>query len=356
LPTRLGDDASVTQRSRQAATAYYESVRRAFRRASSRAGEREQCLEIGDVRVKLRFAGPGLSAVLLPAFSPVLSSGGGPNDFQVELWDEATTGVGIPPPPWSLRDVITRGDVRSLSGGPIRAQVDGGNRILTMWDCESRSGIMWTADACGLPYWVPGAPLRSLLHWGLASPRRHLLHAAAVGDQRSGALLVGPAGSGKSTTSLACLRSGLGYAGDDCVLVETEPAPRAISVYGTAKLNAPSVKLLPDLPAPSPSPDVPKFIIDVAQAQPRLMRRAVAISMVLLPQVTPGPVVLRPATAAQALHALAPSTILQHADESATGLALMSRLVRQVPAYILQLGSDIAAVGPAIRHHLESAP
>jgi hypothetical protein len=243
------------------------------------------------------------------------------------------------------------------SGGQIRAQVDRGNRILTMWDCKCRSGIMWTADAHRLPYWVPAAPLRSILHWGLASPSRHLLHAAAVGDDRSGALLVGPAGSGKSTTSLACLRSGLGYAGDDCVLVETEPYPRALSVYGTAKLNADSVQMLPGLASPHPSPDMPKFIIDVAHAHPRLMQRSVAISMVLVPRVTPGRrALLRPASSAQALRALAPSTLLQHADESATGLALMSRLVRQVPAYILELGSDVPSVGPAIRHVLEAVP
>ncbi|HEY3727610.1 MAG TPA: hypothetical protein VGL51_10580 [Solirubrobacteraceae bacterium] len=344
----------MAQPGRQAARAYYESVRRAFKRASREAGEFEQRLQIGEVRVKLRFAGPGLSAVLLPAFSPVLQSGSGPNDFEVELWDEATTGVGIPPPPWSLRDVIARGDIRTLSGGRIRAHVARGHRVLTMWDCERRRGIMWAADAHRLPYWLRAAPLRLVLHWGLSSPRRHLLHAGAVGDERSGALLVGPNGSGKSTTSLACVRGGLGYAGDDCVLLETEPSPRAISVYGTAKLSAPSVNLLPGLPARRPSPDdESKFIVDVARAWPRLMQRSVAISVVLLPQVTAGRVLLRPASAAQAFRALAPSTVLQHADESATGLALMSRLVRQIPAYTLELGSDIAAVGPAIRHLLE---
>lgn len=356
MPTPLGDEALVAQRGRQTAAEYYESVRGAFRRASHDAGELEKCLEIGDVRVKLRFAGSELSTVLLPAFSRVLGSGSGPGDFEVELWDEATTGVGIPSPPWNLRELIARGDVRTASGR-IRAQVDRGNRIITMWDRERRSAIMWAAAAHRLPYWVRAAPLRSILHWGLASPRRHVLHAAAVGDERSGALLVGPAGSGKSTTALACVRSGLGYAGDDCVLVETEPFPCAHSMYGIAKLNAPSVKLLPGLPARRPSPDdASKFTVDVARAQPWLMKRSVAVSAVILPQVTAGRVLLRPASAAQALRALAPSTILQHADESTTGLALMSRLVRRVPAYILELGSDITSVGPAIRHLLEAVP
>jgi hypothetical protein len=128
-------------------------------------------------------------------------------------------------------------------------------------------------------------------------------------------------------------------------------------VYGIAKLNAPSVELLPGLPArKSSQDDASKFSVDVARAQPRLMKPSVALSVVILPTVTAGRISLRPASAAQALRALAPSTILQHADESATGLALMSRLVQQVPAYILELGSDITSVGPAIRHLLEAVP
>ena len=205
-----------------------ECLRSAFRRASLDAGEVKQRLQIGEVGVELRFAGPELAAVLLPAFAPVLSSTSGPADIEVELWDQRTTGVGIPQLPWSVGDVIARGDVRTLSGERIRVQVDRGNELLTMWDCERRRGILWASDAHRLPYWVPAAPLRTILHWGLAGPRQHLLHAAAIGDDRSGALLVGPAGSGKTTTSLACLQSGLGYVGDDCVLVEIESSPRGI--------------------------------------------------------------------------------------------------------------------------------
>ena len=354
MPTPLRDEAHVAEPGRHVLTAYYESVRRAFRRARLEAGELVQALRIGDVRVELRFAGPGLCPVLLPAFSAPLCPGTSVKDIEIELWDQATTGVGIPQPPWSLRDVIARGDVPTLSGGRIQAQVDRGNKVLTIWDRERRRGILWAADAQRLPYWARTTPLRTILHWALASPTRHLLHAAAVGDEHAGALLVGPSGSGKSTTSLTCLQGGLGYAGDDCVLVETEPSPRATSVYGTAKLDPSGVKLLPDLPALQPSSGAPKFIVDVARARPRLMRRSVAIAVIILPQVTPGRLAIRPASAARALLALAPSTILQHADESATGLALMSRLVRQFPSYVLELGSDIGAVAPAIRRLLEA--
>jgi hypothetical protein len=55
-----------------------------------------------------------------------------------------------------------------------------------------------------------------------------------------------------------------------------------------------------------------------------------------------------------ALRALAPSTILQHSDESAGGLAVMSGLVRSVPAFVLDLGDDIGRVPAAIAELLEA--
>ena len=271
----------------------------------------------------------------------------------VELWDRATTGIDIPEPPWRLRDVVARGDVRGLSGARIRAQVDTGNEMLTLWDCARRRGITWTTDARCLPYWLRAAPLRSILHWGLASEGRHLLHAAAVGDERAGALLVGPSGSGKSTTALACLDDDLGYVADDYVLAETASSPRAFGLYGTAKLGASSSSLLPALVAEGHHAGEEKLVVDVAGARPELMRRCASISAILLPRVTPGRLTLRPVGAAQALRALAPSTILQHADESAGGMAVISALVRRVPAYVLDLGSDITAVAPAISALLE---
>lgn len=355
MPAGIAEQAPAAATGEDAAPAYLESVRAAFARASLSAGSFEQGLQIGDAGVRLRFAGEGLRRVLLPALSPVLCSSSGRKDIEVEVWDEGTTGVGIPEPFWRLRDVIARGDVRSLAGGPVRAQVDSWNRILTLWDSDRRRGVMWAGDAGRLPWWVPGAPLRLILHWSLAGPQRHLLHAAAVGDERSGALLVGSGGSGKSTTALACVEGGVGYVGDDYVVVETGSSPRAVSVYGTAKLNAPSVRLLPELAARRLTPDARKFVVDVAGSRPELMRRSAAISAILLPRVTPGRLALRPASAADALRALAPSTILQHADESATGMAVMAALVRQVPAYRLELGSDIAAVAPAIRDLLEAS-
>ncbi len=336
------------------ALAYYRSVRQAFSRANQKAGRTdEQHLRIADTAIRLRFVGAGLAPMLLPALSFAVRAESAAHDIEIGLWDRATTGVDVPEPPWRLRDVVARGDVRGLSARRVRAHVDPGGEIITLWDSAERRGIVAVADSARLPYAMRATPLRPILHWALASPARHLLHAAAVGGDGSGALLVGSAGSGKSTTALACMEHGLGYVGDDYVLVETEPSPRAMSVYGTAKLDAPSVSLFPKLPAMRLTNDAQKFVVDVARERPGLMRRSAAITAILLPRVTIGSTCVRSVGPAEALRALAPSTILQHSGESATGMAVMSRLIRNVPAYVLELGSDIAAVGPAVRGVLD---
>jgi hypothetical protein len=156
----------------------------------------------------------------------------------------------------------------------------------------------------------------------------------------------------------------MGYAGDDYVLVDLEPRPTAFRLYDTAKVDAPSFALLPHLTRAPAIADVAwaseagradgaKVVLDVKRYAPDALRERIPLTAVVLPQLSEGPTIVQRVGAARALRALAPSTILQHARESAGGLALMAALVRRVPCYALELGSDIAAVPAAIRSVLE---
>jgi hypothetical protein len=62
----------------------------------------------------------------------------------------------------------------------------------------------------------------------------------------------------------------------------------------------------------------------------------------VLPQRTGGDrAVLRPASAVSALRALAPSTIFQAPDGGPAAMRVVADVVRQVPAYELDVGSNI---------------
>jgi hypothetical protein len=65
----------------------------------------------------------------------------------------------------------------------------------------------------------------------------------------------------------------------------------------------------------------------------------------VLPTITGGPRTRAvPASRAAALTALAPSTVFQLHTAGSEALQYMAQLVRRVPAYVLELGSDVPEI------------
>ncbi|MHA1169545.1 MAG: hypothetical protein ACTSRU_17095, partial [Candidatus Hodarchaeales archaeon] len=56
-----------------------------------------------------------------------------------------------------------------------------------------------------------------------------------------------------------------------------------------------------------------------------------------------------PASAGEVLRALAPSTLLQLPGAGKADIKIMSRLIRKVPGYTLELGSDISSIHEVIK-------
>jgi hypothetical protein len=248
--------------------------------------------------------------------------------------------------------------VRGFSDAAVRTLLDPACS-LAMWDQAAGNGVFWTPAVERVPWYERAAPLRAVLHWSLAGPTRHLVHGGAVGDEHAGVLVAGAGGSGKTSTALACLEAGMGYAGDDYILVDLEPQPTAIGLYGTAKIDEDGLARLPGLASARSSLDAEdraKAVLDLGRHRPHLLRRAIPVAAIVLPRVRPGRTRLRPAGPAEALRALAPSTILQHSHESAGGLAVMAELVRRLPSFTLDLGDDLTAVPQAIMELFEARP
>jgi hypothetical protein len=226
---------------------------------------------------------------------------------------------------------------------------------------DSRRGVAWfhADDGLSLDYWEQAEPLRQILYWWLDSRRIDLVHAAAVGRESGGVLLGGASGSGKSTSSLACLDSELSFAGDDYVAVDRDGRPPYVhSLYSSGKLEAEHATRLPHL---RPLLDVGeaavidgKAIVYPAALFPERMCSGFPLRAILIPKVTEEGPRTSPITPAAALTALAPSTLLQVRPTKPTALADMGRLVQQVPCFALELGRDIGAIAGAISSLLET--
>jgi hypothetical protein len=330
-----------------AAGDYPACIAAAFASEVARGGAtRRLGLRIGRLSVTLEVAGAELATMLEEAL-PV-SPPGPAGEWTVTALDASSCAEPLPSFPWRPEQVRERGEVRVAGDPEVRAQFDVGDGVLSMFDPRRRRAVYVVPDTGRLSAWQRAAPLRTILSWVIGSRGLVLAHAAAVGDGADGVLITGAGGSGKSTTAVACAAAGLRFAGDDYVALERDgPAATAHCLFQTAKLTPASLRMLPGLEAfalPAGTTDGEKRVVEVGRAYPRAMASSISLSALVLPRVAAGqPTVLRPASATEALRALAPTTMLQVPGAGELTLGRLAALVRVLPAYTLRLGTGSPA-------------
>jgi hypothetical protein len=331
-------------------SAWVGGIAATFDRAVAERGVVDLHIRIAGVPVRIRSAGAAMFERLGPALEHLADEPGDAPALTISTWDSLTTGVDPPPLP-ETDPSEPRGAVFYADDPPRQVAYQPGLSQLSAYDAESGAAWFWCRSATELPFWEPAAPFRQILHWWLARRGLMLLHGASVGLSGGGVLLVGRGGSGKSTSALASLTSNLLYAGDDYVAVAEEPEPHVSSLYCSGKLQPGHAKLLPHLPAPSfegdGSPEE-KAVFYVRDRFPERMCQGFPLRAVLVPRIRGSEPTVVPAPPAEALRALAPSTLLQLHPARPEALAGMARLLRRVPAYTLDVGGPIELIPPAI--------
>jgi hypothetical protein len=295
---------------------------------------------------------------LLPALRHLACEHSGPPELTVYLWDNASTSTRLPLLIQSLLQAVpaarhemldTRYELLGLNDQRIRTVYRlGPCNILSVFDQQRGLALYWLEDASRLPYWEVGSPLQTLLNWWCERHGLQFLHAAAVGASSGAVLLTAAGGSGKSSTALACLQAGMGYLADDYCLAGQG---RVWSLYGTAKLVGPTdLSRFPELAGCVLNRDRSegdKLLLDIFGQCPQQMLLEAPLKAVVIPRISPEPGQpsrLVPVGGSQALLALAPTTLFQLAGTHQASLSRMSHLLRTVPAFVLELGRDLAAV------------
>jgi hypothetical protein len=338
------------------------SLAASFARASEAAGGVSVAdYVIGGFSVSLRFAGRAFHERVTPAFAHLAAAeserAATPN-LTISLWDSASTGVEPPPRPRTSPNDAP-GTLYHFHEPPLRGAYQAGQEALSVFDAEAGVAWYWVANVFDLPWWEQASPIRQILFWWLGSRGYLQVHGAAVGTEEGGVLVVGQAGSGKSTVALACLGSDLLYAGDDYVAVALEP-PRVASLYNSGKLDWLHLHerlphLLPVL-ANSEDSNEEKAVLNVQQHFPDQTTSGFQLAALLVPTLRPERQApsLVPGSREAAFTALGPSTILQLHTAGAGEFATLSSLVASLPCYSLELGSDLSAIPEAISELLST--
>lgn len=258
--------------------------------------------------------------------------------------DGAACGVG-PPPQMNLttREAGHAKRITPHAGRKLMVRHDPNSLTWRALSLQKRLAAIWTANAAQIPDWEDAAPFRDLFHWMTLPTDCFLAHAAAIGIGKAGALLIGPGGSGKSTTAAAAVLRGLKIAGDDFILVDPRPA-RAYALYDCIKLNIDSAERFPELKAEIVNPvrgPVEKGRIHLYRSRPLAFARSLPITAAILPRVAGQPTTtIVPATASDGVRALVPSTIFLVDGGEAETMGKASSFLRKLPLYHCNLGTD----------------
>jgi hypothetical protein len=331
---------------------HIEGLGASFAQACEAAAVAVDDYVIGDSPISLQFATLELQARLGPAFAHLRTSAGDASTgrgLTVHLWDSASTGAEPPPLP-AVPPAEAVGALYHFHVPPLRLAYQPGLEALSVFDADINVAWYWVGNAGNLPSWERACPIRQILFWWLGSRGYLQVHGGAVGTADAGALVVGPAGAGKSTTALACLGSELLYAGDDYVAVTLASSSRIASLYNSAKLDPSHLRerfsqLLP-LVANGDRLADEKAVLYVHEHFPRQCAPGVPLTAVVVPSRarTDGRPTLVRASRAAALIALGPSTMFQLHTGGTDELAALRALVARLPCYSLELGGELEHV------------
>jgi hypothetical protein len=326
---------------------FFAEARERFESAAACSGVVERRFRVAERHLRLRFAGRALEDRLTPAIEHLATLDDGTPEITVCLFDTATTGAGLRAG-WDASAFRPRGEIVGFNTERYRTVFQQGADAFLMLDRQQREAVYWVSDAGQVPYWERSFPLRTAFHWWFEDLPLQPVHAAAVGFADGGVLITGPSGCGKSTTALACLNSELLYAGDDYVLVQHAPSPHVYCLYGTAKLEPENLVRFPALEPFLDNPDHldrEKALVFLRTWMPGKLNAGFPIRALVTPRVTGrrNTLLIR-AGALEAVRALAPTTLYHLPGAERKAFAKIAALVRQLPCYVLEVGTDLPQI------------
>lgn len=351
-PVRAIGEAQLRAEWRKRIEKYFDELKTRFDSASAGI-HTTHSYALGRQCMEVRIAGSALESILTRAFAHLPPAASSPT-LIVRCWDGAETGLPLPPPPWSWPRSAILGSVPLPDGAePYRVTLTPDGNSVMLYRADTAEGFLWARRAAQLETQHHCSPLLRIIHWWSRDRGLTLVHAGCVGRGNAGVLLVGPSGSGKSSTSILCAQAGMRYLSDDYCVISREPGRTAFCLYSTGKLHAHQsarVARLADNPYRGYEPGA-KDVFFMHETCPEQIALQLEIRAIVVPRVTGEPDTrMLPASPAEALRALAPSTLFQVAPGDSHGvLRVLAELVRSVPCRRLELGTRFETVAPCVQ-------
>ena len=183
-----------------------------------------------------------------------------------------------------------------------------------------------------------------------------IVHAAGVGLPHGGVIITGKSGAGKSSSSVSCLNSELGFAGDENMVLFSEPPYTVHSIYTSVNLDQKSRSLLPFLDEINPSEipgDIEKKMYFLQENFKHKIINSFPLKGIIVSQISgEGASTLKPASKILALTELAPTSIFQIPGNKGAALKRMNGVIQNIPCFQLTIGESLADVPKIISEFL----
>jgi hypothetical protein len=267
-------------------------------------------------------------------------------DLTISLWDQADV----------TRPVAL--DAGGAESPSFRKSADGRfafsrlSHSLSCLDREEARIVGFVDDARCLSLYERGRPLHVPLSIWHADRGVPLIHAGLVSQRGMGLLFAGSAGAGKTTAALSCLCAGFDYLGDDLVGLETASEVfLGHSLYGSSFVDPRSFRWFSPICGHSiqgghaGEEKQLAFLTEIFAARMQRVCEIRAVVLLRLPRDSCQRPDVHPASKAEALLALAPSSLLIGVlSPGVSGFEALARLVESVPCYWLEPGSDVGRI------------
>jgi hypothetical protein len=219
----------------------------------------------------------------------------------------------------------------------VRAMCDPFTSTITMSIAGTHPGAAWLASHPMLTI-----PLIDLLK----RRGRFSLHAGCLSRAGDGLLLAGTSGAGKSTLTLALLRAGFDFLGDDLVFLRPGPdGIQALAFPDEIDLTDDTIRCFPELEPILATPRAEGW--PKRQVRPEVLYGSTIPSdcrpsVLVFPQVSGNPTsTLVPLERGLAFLEVIPNILLTDPESSQSHFDALSALVQQCDCYRLETGTDL---------------
>lgn len=267
----------------------------------------------------------------------------------------------LPMFPWPSDIYRGCGEMPGYSDGDVYIHFDVSMGALTVLDRVTGQACYVSRSPDALPDYECASPLRFLLHRFFVDRGMALVHSGAVAHGARAALIAGPRGAGKSTTTLSCVAAGFSYLGDDRCLLQRHESPKVHAVYSSAKVFTGELSRFPipglrDAVAASVPVGELKSIIQMDEAAPHLMTGQAELACIVAPVVSGQPRSrLVEIPAAEAVKLLVAEIVGFSPTTAARSLSILTDICRRRRCFRLEAGRDLREVAEAVADAIDKA-